>query len=423
MTPVNGSAPRVVVTGLGLVTPLGTGIEKTWEALVAGRSGAGPITRFDARDFRAQIGCEANDFDASEWMDYRDARRFDRVVQFAMVAALQAMQESCLSITPQNAERVGVLIGTGIGGLETIHEGYQALLRKGPNRVNPLTGAMMLPDLPSGQVAIMFGALGPNFCVVSACATGSHAIGEAAEIIRRGDADVMVAGATEAPLTPFGVAAFHRSGAVSTRNEDPQGASRPFDALRDGFVVGEGAGLIVLERLEHALDRGATPLVELVGYGATADAYHVSAPLEDGSGAARAMRMALNKAGLAVEDIDYINAHGTSTRMNDVSETRAIKTVFGERAYDLPISSTKSMHGHLLGAAGGAEAVITALTLLRNVIPPTINYEVPDPDCDLDYVPNVARVPGKPLRTALSNSFGFGGHNATLIFQRHAESP
>jgi 3-oxoacyl-[acyl-carrier-protein] synthase II len=366
-----------------------------------------------------QLACEVKDFEPQDWMDYREARRFDRIVQFAIATTRMALTQSGLTIGPDNAERVGVLYGTGIGGLLTIQQGYEDLFQRGPMRVNPVTGAMMLPDMTSGQISIEVGALGPNFNVVSACATGSHAIGEAWEIIRRGDADVMITGATEAGITPFGLAAFHRSGAMSSANDDPPRACRPFDARRDGFVVGEGAGTLVLERLDHALARGARPIVELAGYGCTADAYHVSAPLEDGAGAARAIGLALAKAGLGPSDIDYINAHGTGTRMNDVSETRAIKAAFGPHARSIPVSSTKSMHGHLMGAAGAAEAVITILTILNGVVPPTINYGEPDPDCDLDYVPNDARRLAQPVRAALSNSFGFGGHNACLIFRRY----
>ena len=411
--------PRVVVTGVALITPLAIGVERSWQRIIAGESGADYIKRFDASNYAVRIGCEVDGFDAADWMDYRAVRRFDRVVQFALATSLDAVKHAGLEVTGDNADDVGVLIGSGIGGLATIQAGVEALIEKGPMRVNPLTGAMMLPDMAAGQVAIALGARGPNFCVVSACATGAHAIGEAFEIIRRGDADVMVTGAAEAGMTPFGLAAFHRTGAMSMRNDDPTAASRPFDAGRDGFVFGEGAAALVLERLDHALDRGATPLVELAGYGATADAFHVSAPLEDGSGAAKAMQRALAKAGLSPDDVDYINAHGTSTQLNDVSETRAIKTVFGERAYDIPVSSTKSMHGHLLGAAGGVEAVLTILTLRTGVIPPTINYEVPDPECDLDYVPNEARKSDATLQVALSNSFGFGGYNACLCFRTY----
>jgi 3-oxoacyl-[acyl-carrier-protein] synthase II len=416
---VTERSKRVVVTGLGLITPLGTGVEATWAGLMAGRSTSQRIDRFDPSAYNVQICCEVHDFEPQNWMDYREARRFDRIVQFAVATSRDAVAQAALEVRPDNAERIGVVYGTGIGGLHTIQQGYVDLFERGAMRVHPLTGAMMLPDMTSGQVSIELGLLGPNFNVVSACATGSHAIGEAWEILRRDDADVMIAGASEAGITPFGLAAFHRSGAMSTQNDDPEHACRPFDARRDGFVVGEGAGAVVLERLDHALARGATPLAELVGYGCTADAHHVSAPREDGSGAARAIRMALAKAGLAPADIGYINAHGTGTRLNDISETRALKSVFGEAAYDLPVSSTKSMHGHLMGAAGAAEAVITLLTLLRGRIPPTINYEVPDPDCDLDYVPNRPRDVDTPLEAALSNSFGFGGHNACLIFRRY----
>jgi 3-oxoacyl-[acyl-carrier-protein] synthase II len=417
-----GPPARVVVTGMGLITPLGTGIERTWAGLMAARSTCERIDRFDPSDYHVQICCEVHDFDPRDWMDYREARRFDRIVQFAVATSRMAVVQAGLTITPEIAERVGVIYGTGIGGLGTIHLGYIDLLERGPSRVNPLTGAMMLPDMTSGQVSIELGAFGPNFNVVSACATGSHALGEAFEVIRRGDADIMIAGAAEAGITPFGLAAFHRSGAMSCCNDDPAHACKPFDARRDGFVVGEGAGAMVLERLDHALARGAVPIAEMVGYGASADAYHVSAPREDGSGAARAIRMAMAKAGLAPADLDYVNAHGTGTRLNDVSETLGIKAVLGERAYEIPVSSTKSMHGHLMGAAGAAEAVITVETLTRNRIPPTINYEVPDPECDLDYVPNVPREAPRPFRAALSNSFGFGGHNACLIFQRYGAS-
>jgi len=412
-------SPRVVVTGLGLVTPLATGVEATWAAALAGRSGAAAITRFDASEFHVRIACAVDDFDPADWMDAREAKRLDRSIQFSVAMAHQAVRQAGLVIAADNAERVGVLIGTGIGGLETIQTGFEALLSRGPNRVSPLTGAMMLPNMPAGQVSITLGALGPNFCVVSACATGSHAVGEAFEIIRRGDADVMLAGAVEAGLTPFGLAAFHRTGAMSTRNDEPERASRPFDKDRDGFVFGEGAGMLVIETLEHAQARGAAPLAEVVGYGATADAFHISAPREDGVGAARAMRLAIEKAGLTIHDVDYINAHGTGTVMNDLSETRAIKSVFGGRAYAIPISSTKSMHGHLLGAAGGVEAVLTVLALVHDILPPTINLDTPDPECDLDYVPNVARPAARPLRAAISNSFGFGGHNASLVFKRY----
>lgn len=418
----NRDRVRVVVTGMGLITPLGVGVERTWDGLMASRSAAHRIDRFDPTDFHVKVVCEVRDFDPRDWMDYRDARRFDRLVQFAVASARDAVAEAGLTVTPENAERVGVIFGTGIAGLGTIHQGYVDLLERGPMRVNPVTGAMMLPDMTSGQISIELGALGPNFNIVSACATGSHTLGEAAEIIRRGDADVIIAGAAEAGITPFGLAAFHRSGAMSTYNDDPQRACRPFDAHRNGFVVGEGGATLVLERLDHALARGARPLAELAGYGCSSDAYHVSAPLADGSGATRAIRMALRKAGLVPEDIDYVNAHGTATILNDASETRALKDSLGPHAYAVPVSSTKGMHGHIMGGAGAVEAAIAILTMLRGRIPPTINYEVPDPDCDLDYVPNTPRDAESPIRAVLSNSFGFGGHNACLIFTRVDET-
>ena len=411
---------RVVITGMGMITALGLDVETTWKNLLAGKSGAGPITRFDASDFLVRIACEVNDFDPREYMSAKDARRFDRYAQFALACAHQAVQQACLQIDETNRDRIGVILGTAIGGLVTIHEGYKTLFSKGPMRVNPLTGAMMLPDMASGQIAITFGVRGPNHCVISACATGNTSLGEAFEIIRRGDADVMIAGSSEACMTPFALAAFHRTGAMSQRNDDPQHASRPFDAKRDGFVFGEGAGVVVMESLEHALARGARPLAEFIGYGASADAYHISAPAEDGAGAVLSMQRALDKAGIRPEDVDYINAHGTSTPLNDVSETRAIKKVFGEHAYRIPISSTKSMVGHTMGAAGAVEAIVCVKTLLEGIIHPTINYEYPDPECDLDYVPNEPR--RADVKIALSNSFGFGGHNATIVLKRFDET-
>jgi 3-oxoacyl-[acyl-carrier-protein] synthase II len=384
------------------------------------RSTAHRIRRFDPAPFAVQIACEIADFDPHRWLDHRDARRFDRAVQFAVAASQLALEHAAVDPKRIGRDRAGVIIGSGAGGLETMYTGHKDLFEKGPMRVNPLTGAMMLPDMAAGQVAIMTGFRGPNFCVVSACATGSNAIGEAAEIIKRGDADVMLAGSTEAGLTPFGVAAFHRVGAVSTRNDEPERASRPFDIDRDGFVFGEGAGVLVLETDEHARSRGARILAEVAGYGTTADAYHVSAPAEDGSGAALAMSNALRKAGARPDEVDYINAHGTGTPLNDVSETRAIKLALGEHAYRVPISSTKSMHGHLLGAAGSLEAAITVLVIERGVIPATINLDNPDPLCDLDYVPLEPRVARTPVRLALSNSFGFGGHNACVALRRWA---
>lgn len=411
--------PRVVATGLGVVSPLGVGVEANWQGLMSGRSCSRRIQRFDPSDFRVQIACEIHDFDPEAFLDAKEARRLDRMNQLALATAFEAVEAAGLDMAAENPERVGVVLGTGIGGLETIQTGFENLLERGPNRVNPLTGAMMLPDMAAGQISMKLGALGPNFCVVSACATGSNAIGEAWEVLRRGDAEVMLAGAAEAGITPFALAAFHRTGAMSTRNDDPPAASRPFDRDRDGFVFGEGAGLLVLETLAHALARGAEPLVELAGYGLSADAHHISAPLADGSGAARAMQMALDKAGLPADAIDHVNAHGTGTVLNDLSETRGIHRVFGTHAARLTVSATKSMHGHLMGAAGGVEAVITALTLLRGVYPPTINLDHPGEGCDLDYVPLQPRQAPHPVRAALSNSFGFGGHNAALLLKRY----
>ncbi len=410
---------RVVITGMGAISSLGLDVETIWQNLLAGESGAGPVTRFDASGYLTRIACEVKDFDPREYMDAKDARRFDPFVQFAVACAHQAVKQACLQIDESNADRIGVILGTAIGGLVTVHKGYEALFSKGPMRVNPLTGAMMLPDMASGQIAITFGVRGPNHCVISACATGNTALGEAFEVIRRGDADVMIAGSSEACMTPFALAAFHRTGAMSQRNDDPKRASRPFDAQRDGFVFGEGAGVVVMESLEHARARGVRPLAEFIGYGSSADAFHISAPAEDGIGAVLSMGRALEKAGIRPEDVDYINAHGTSTPLNDIAETRAIKTVFGEHAYNIPISSTKSMTGHMMGAAGAMEAIVCVKTLQEGIIHPTINYEYPDPECDLDYVPNEPR--RADVKIALSNSFGFGGHNATIILRKFEE--
>lgn len=412
----NGSPPRIVVTGMGVISSLGLDPDTLWANLLAGETRAGPITRFDASEFLVQIACETNDFNPLDYMDRRDARRLDRFAQFAVACSAQAVEQACLHIDASNADRIGVVFGTAIGGLETIQAGYEALFSKGPMRVSPLTGAMMLPDMASGQIAIMFGVRGPNHCVVSACATGNTALGEAVEMIRRGDADVVIAGSSDAPMTPFALAAFHRTGAMSTRNDDPRHASRPFDAKRDGFVFGEGAGAMVLESLEHARARGAKPLAEIAGYGSSNDAFHISAPAEDGIGAVLSMQRALERAGIRPEDVDYINAHGTSTVLNDLSETRAIKKVFGEYAYRVPISSTKSMTGHMMGAAGTVEGIVCIKTIESGIIHPTINYEYPDPECDLDYVPNEPR--RADVRIVLSNSFGFGGHNATIVFKK-----
>jgi len=407
------SRVRVVVTGMGCVSPLGQNVETTWRALLAGTSGVAPITQFDASTFKTRFAAEVKDFDPEALLGRRDARRMDRVTQFATVAAGEALSSSGLAIDDGNRGRIGVVLGTGIGGIGTLLKGAQVLAERGPHWVSPFMVPMMLPDTGAGQVAIHFGLRGPNLAVVTACATGTNAIGEAAEMIRRGAADAMVAGGSEAAIVPVALAGFNVMDAISIRNDDPERASRPFDRDRDGFVLGEGAAAIILESLDHARSRRASILAEVAGYGTTNDAYHMSAPLEDGAGASACMRLALADAGLAPTEIDYINAHGTSTRLNDASETSAIKTVFGELAYSIPISSTKSMTGHLLGAAGAVEAIFSILALREGVIPPTINYQTPDPACDLDYVPNQSR-PAK-IRRALSNSFGFGGHNASVI--------
>lgn len=407
--------PRVVVTGLGTVNPMGLDVETSWQNLLAGKSVIRRVTRFDPSPFQTQIAAEIDDFDPEKCMDPKDARRADRYAQLAIAAVHQALAQAKLTIDESNAYEVGIIIGSGIGGLRTINAGYETINTRGFRWVNPLTGAMMLANMAAGQAAIDFGAKGPNFCIVSACATGSHVIGEAFEIIRRGDAVAMIAGGSESAMVPFGMAAFDRIGALSRRNDDPQRASRPFDAKRDGFVIGEGAAALVLENLEYAKARGAKILAELAGYGATSDATHITAPAEGGVGAAKTIEKALSKARLKPEDVDYINAHGTSTRLNDKAETQAIKRVFGEYAYKIPISSSKSMTGHLLGAAGVMEGLVCVLTILNGVIHPTINYEYFDPDCDLDYVPNRKRE--AKVRVAISNSFGFGGHNACLVFK------
>lgn len=411
------NSTRVVITGMGTINPLGLDVETTWQNLVAGKSGAGRITHFDPSPFLTQIACEVKDFNPEDYMDRKDARRLDRFIQFAIASTAQALEQANLTIDESNADEVGVIIGSGIGGLITMDKGYHDFFEKGPMRVSPLTGPMMIPNMAAGQIAITFGAAGPNFCLVSACATGTNAIGEAFELIRRGDAVAVIAGGSEAPFVPFGMAAFHRTGALSRRNDEPERASRPFDAQRDGFVFGEGAGILILEDLDYALSRGAKPLAEIVGYGATADAYHISAPAEGGTGVAKAMIKALKKACLKPTDVDYINAHGTSTPLNDLNETKAIKAVFGDYAYQVPISSTKSMAGHLMGAAGALEAIVCVKTIQEGIIHPTINYEYPDPECDLDYVPNTARPAN--VKVALSNSSGFGGHNATIVIKAY----
>jgi len=403
---------RVVITGLGAVTPLGIGVEPLWQSLLAGKSGIAPIEGFDASEYTTKFAGEVRDFDPTQFMERKDAKRMDPFVQFAVAASRMAIDDSGLDIA-ERPERVGVLIGSGIGGTWTWETQHETLRQKGPNRVSPFFIPMLIGDMAAGQVSIMFGARGPNLGVVSACATSTHAIGDAFEIIRRGDADVMIAGGSEAALSPLGVAGFCSMRALSTRNDDPQGASRPFDKERDGFVMADGAGVVVLETEESARRRGAKIYCEVIGYGLTADAYHITAPAPGGDGGARAMTAAIRKAGIEPRDIDYITAHGTSTPLNDKVETEGIKACLGDAAYDVAISSTKSMTGHLLGAAGGVEAIVCALAITQGAIPPTINYEHPDPECDLDYVPNEAR--RAQVKVAMSNSFGFGGHNAALL--------
>jgi len=407
---------RVVVTGLGCISPLGNDLENTWKNVLAGKSGVAPITLFDASGFKTQFAAEVKGFDPDAQLGRKLARRTDRFTQFALVATRQALADATLEVTDQNRDRIGVILGTGIGGIGTLLREAEVFRQKGPHWVSPFLVPMMLPDTGPGQIAISHGLRGPNLAVVTACASGANAIGEASEVIRRGAADVMLAVGAEAAIVPVAMAGFNVMDAISSRNDDPEGASRPFDRDRDGFVVGEGGACLVLESYEHAQGRGARILAELSGYAATNDAYHISAPAENGAGAANCMRLALTDAGMLSEQIDYINAHGTSTVLNDASETAAIKTVFREHSYDIPISSTKSMTGHLLGAAGALEAVFCAQALQEGVIPPTINYTTQDPACDLDYVPNESR--RATLQHVMSNSFGFGGHNACLIFSR-----
>ncbi|WP_044642594.1 beta-ketoacyl-ACP synthase II [Risungbinella massiliensis] len=408
---------RVVVTGLGVVSPVGNEVDTFWNSLLEGKSGIGPITHFDVSEYPARIAGEVKDFDPHQFIDRKEARKMDRFTQFAVVAAKKALAHAEIQMDQVDPESVGVYIGSGIGGLSIMEAQHKVLLDRGPKRVSPFMIPMMIANMASGQVSIHTGAKGPNSSAISACATGTHSLGDAFKIIQRGEAEVMIAGGTEASITPLGLAGFCSMHALSTRNDEPTRASRPFDKNRDGFVMGEGAGVLVLESLEHAQQRGATIYAELVGYGMTSDAFHLTSPAPEGEGAARAMKRALNDAGLAPEEIDYINAHGTSTELNDKNETAAIKSLFGDHAYKLAVSSTKSMTGHLLGAAGGVEAIACVLALKEQVIPPTINYEEPDPECDLDYVPNEARKAS--IQTALSNSLGFGGHNATIVFRAY----
>ncbi|MBT2573833.1 beta-ketoacyl-ACP synthase II [Bacillus sp. ISL-51] len=410
------SKKRVVVTGLGALSPLGSDAETSWKNAIGGVSGIGPITRVESDEYPAKVAAELKDFNIENFMDKKEARKMDRFTQYAVVAAKMAVEDAGLNITEDIAPRVGVWVGSGIGGLETLESQFEIFLTKGPRRVSPFFVPMMIPDMATGQISIALGAKGVNSCTVTACATGTNSIGDAFKVIQRGDADAMITGGTEAPLTRMSFAGFSANKALST-NPDPKTASRPFDKNRDGFVMGEGAGIVVLEELEHALARGAKIYGEIVGYGSTGDAYHITAPAQDGEGGARAMQEAIKDAGIKPEDIDYINAHGTSTYYNDKYETMAIKTVFGEHAYKLAVSSTKSMTGHLLGAAGGIEAIFSVMAIKDGIIPPTINIETPDEECDLDYVPDKARQ--QDVNVVLSNSLGFGGHNATLIFKKY----
>lgn len=408
---------RVVVTGLGCISPVGNNVKDTWDALLAGKSGAAPITAFDASGHKTKFAAEVKGFDAVAMFGTREARKMDRFTHFATAAALEAIEHSGLKITEENRDRVGILIGSGIGGVISIIEQYEAMRERGPDRVSPFLIPMMISDSAAGNLAIRIGARGPNMALATACASGTNALGEAVEMIRRGAADVMVAGASEAGISALTMAGMNVMTALSTRNDDPQRASRPFDKSRDGFLMGEGAGILILESLEYAQARGAKIICEFTGYGTSDDAHHISAPAENGAGAAISMNLALKDAGLGVTDIQYINAHGTSTQLNDKSETAAIKTVFGEHAYKTAVSSTKSMTGHLLGASGALEAAVSALAITNGILPPTINYETPDPNCDLDYVPNQPRK--ADVENVMSNSFGFGGHNATLILSRY----
>jgi len=407
---------RVVVTGVGAVSPLGIGNQQNWEALVAGRSGIDLITRFDASEFPVKIAGEVKGFDPEQYIDKKEVKKMDLFIQYSLAAAHYAMEDSGLVITEENAERVGVVVGAGLGGLTTIEKYHAAMLEGGYKKISPFFIPMLIINLAPGQISMKYGAKGPNLSSVSACATGTHSIGDAYHMIKRGDADAMIAGGTESTVTPLGIGGFAVMKALSTRNDDPQGASRPFEKNRDGFVLAEGAGIVILEDYESAKKRGAKVYAEVVGYGLTGDAYHLTAPAPEGEGAARCMRMALNGAGIGPEALDYINAHGTSTPFNDYFETLAIKRVLGEQAKRVMVSSTKSMTGHLLGAAGGVEAVFTLMAMDKGVVPPTINYQEPDPECDLDYVPNTAR--DAKITYAMSNNFGFGGTNASLLFKK-----
>ncbi|MDA8213668.1 MAG: beta-ketoacyl-ACP synthase II [Nitrospiraceae bacterium] len=408
---------RVVVTGLGIVTPLGIGVEASWQSALEGRSGIVPITQFDASQFPVRIAGEVKGFDPAPYIEAKEIKKMDRFIHFAMAAATMAVEDSGLKITDENAERVGVIIGAGMGGLPAIEHYHKIYLEKGYRRISPFFIPMLIINLASGNVSIKFGAKGPNSAAVTACATGSHSIGDAFRIIQRGDADAMIAGGTESVITPLGIGGFAVMKALSTRNDEPEKASRPFDSERDGFVMGEGAGVIILESLDSAINRGAKIYGEIIGYGMSSDAYHITTPAPEGEGAARCMKASLKDAEIEPNKVNYINAHGTSTKYGDELETAAIKTVFGEHAYKLCVSSTKSMTGHLLGAAGGVEAIFSILSIHNNMVPPTINLENPDPECDLDYAPNKAKQ--MDVEYAMSNSFGFGGTNACLLFKKY----
>ncbi len=411
---------RIVVTGVGMVTPLGTGTGKSWKSLLKGRSGIRKITQFDASAFPCQIAGEVPDFDVDQFIDTKEQKKMDRFIQLGLAATTMAMEDSGLKITDANADRVGVLVGSGMGGLPAIEKYHKILLEKGPRRITPFFIPMLIINLVSGQISIRYGAKGPNSSVATACASGTHSIGDAYKIIKRSEADVMIAGGAESVIVPLAVGGFTAMKALSTRNNEPEKASRPFDKERDGFVMGEGAGILILEEMEHAINRGAKIYAEVCGYGMTGDAYHITSPSMDGDGAARCMKAALNDNGIRPEELSYINAHGTSTKYNDELETTAIKRIFGKHAYKLAVSSTKSMTGHLLGASGGIEGVITVLSIFNKIVPPTINLTNPDPGCDLDYVPHKARE--MEVDVAMSNSFGFGGTNACIIFKKYSTS-
>jgi len=408
---------RVVITGIGVISPVGIGKDKYWESVVAGKSGISRITRFDVSDYPTKIAGEVKDFNPTDYIDKKEVKRMDRFTQFAVAAGMMAIEDAGLDLEKEDKDNIGVILGTGIGGTETFEQQHEVLLKKGPNRVSPFFVPMMIGNMGAGQMSIQLGLRGPNATIVNACASGANAIGEAFKTLQRGDADVILSGGTEAAITPMSLAGFCTMKAMTTQNDEPEKASRPFDAKRDGFVLSEGAGIVVMETLEHALSRGARIYAEVVGYGCTADAYHITAPAPNGEGAMKAMQRALHDAGMKPEEIDYINAHGTSTQLNDKFETTAIKQLFGKHANSLAISSTKSMIGHLLGAAGAVEIITTILTIYTGTITPTINYENPDPECDLDYVPNTSR--RASVNAALSNSLGFGGHNVTVVVRKY----